>query len=281
MKTILYATDYSENSVSALRLAYSLAKKFSAKLIVMHVFDMPITLASTVTVTYLKKEKKLYVENRAKLKNFVDHYLDTIEMYMDLNFVVYEGTSVSSSIIEKAIKFNADLICVGAKGTSVIKELLLGSTANTLLKKSPCALLVVPTGSEKTELTKMVYATDFEQADIFAINKLAKIAHQFDAQIRVVHITTRNEYDGEGQMEWFKETLKQKVDYAKMEFDLVFSEKVFEDLLWYLENAQADLLVMLERKDSTFYQRYFQPDMVKQMVKNSPVPLLSFNAGGL
>ena len=190
MKTILYATDYSENSVSALRLAYSLAKKFSAKLIVMHVFDMPMTLASTVTVTYLKKEKKLYVENRAKLKNFVDHYLDTIEMYMDLNFVVYEGTSVSSSIIEKAIKFNADLICVGAKGASVLKELLLGSTAKTLLKKSPCPLLVVPTGGEKTEMNKMVYATDFEQADIFALNKLAKIAHQFDAQIRVVHITT-------------------------------------------------------------------------------------------
>ena len=281
MKTILYATDYSENSVSALRLAYSLAKKFSAKLIVMHVFDMPMTLASTVTVTYLKKEKKLYVENRAKLKNFVDHYLDTIEMYMDLNFVVYEGTSVSSSIIEKAIKFNADLICVGAKGTSVIKELLLGSTANTLLKKSPCALLVVPTGSEKTEMNKMVYATDFEQADIFALNKLAKIAHQFDAQIRVVHITTRNEYDGEGQMEWFKETLKQKVDYAKMEFDLVFSEQIFEDLLWYLENAEADLLVMLERKEGAFYQKYFQPDLVQQMVKKSTVPLLSFNVGGL
>ena len=96
MKTILYATDYSENSVSALRLAYFFAKKFSAKLIVMHVFDMPITLASTVTVTYLKKEKKLYVENRAKLKRFFDHYLNTVEMYMDLNFVVYEGTSVSS-----------------------------------------------------------------------------------------------------------------------------------------------------------------------------------------
>tara|TARA_R110002051_G_scaffold26108_8_gene63103 strand:- start:336 stop:1181 length:846 start_codon:yes stop_codon:yes gene_type:complete len=281
MKTILYATDYSENSVSALRLAYSLAKKLSAKLIVMHVFDMPITLASTVTVTYLKKEKKLYVENRAKLKNFVDHYLDTIEMYMDLNFVVYEGTSVSSSIIEKAIKFNADLICVGAKGASVLKELLLGSTAKTLLKKSPCPLLVVPTGGEKTEMNKMVYATDFEQADIFAINKLAKIARQYDAQVRVVHITTRNEYDGEGQMEWFKETLKQKVDYAKMEFDLVFSEQIFEDLLWYLENAEADLLVMLERKEGAFYQKYFQPDLVQQMVKKSTVPLLSFNVGGL
>ena len=82
-------------------------------------------------------------------------------------------------------------------------------------------------------------------------------------------------------MEWFKETLKQKVDYAKMEFDLVFSEQIFEDLLWYLENAEADLLVMLERKEGAFYQKYFQPDLVQQMVKKSTVPLLSFNVGGL
>ena len=66
-----------------------------------------------------------------------------------------------------------------------------------------------------------------------------------------------------------------------MEFDLVFSEKVFDDLLWYLENTKADLLAMLERKESTFYNKYFQSDMVKKMVENSTVPLLSFNVGAL
>ena len=65
MKTILYATDYSENSVAALRMAQLLAKKLGSKLIVMHVFDIPISLASPVSVSYLKKEKRLFVENRS------------------------------------------------------------------------------------------------------------------------------------------------------------------------------------------------------------------------
>lgn len=281
MKTIIYATDFSENSIMALKVAYGFAKKFKSKLIVLHVFDMPVTLASTVAVSYLKKEKKLYVENRNKLKNFFDQHVDEVEMYLDVNFIVVEENSVANAILENAIKYNADLICVGAKGASALKEFFLGSTGKALLKKSPCTLIVVPATTKKTLFNKMVYATDFEQADIFALNRLVKIARKFDAQISVVHFTTKNEYAGEDQMEWFKEMLQEKVNYANMKFDLIFSDTIFEDLLDYVNDSEANLLAMLERKDNTFYQKYLQSDTVTKMVKDISVPLLSFNVGSL
>lgn len=281
MKTIIYATDFSENSIAALKVAHSFAKKFSSKLIVMHVFDMSITLASTVALSYLKKEKKLYIENHAKLRSFFDQHLDEVELYLDLNFVVVEGSSVANSILENAVKYNANLICVGAKGASAIKEFLMGSTPKVLLKKSPCALMVVPATTKKTTLHKMVYATDFEQADIFALKRLVKIAQKFDAQIKIVHISTKNEYAGEDQMEWFKEMLHEKVNYAKIEFDLIFSDAISEDLWDYVHDNEANLLTMLERKDGTFYQKYLQPDTVAKMLKDSSIPLLSFNVGSL
>ena len=155
----------------------------------------------------------------------------------------------------------------------------MGSTTKALIRKAPCPLLAVPANSNVIHLKKMVYATDFEQADIFAINKLVKIAKKFDAEIRVLHITTQKEYAGEEQMEWFKEMLKEKVAYAKLEFDLIFSNTVFEELIWHLEDTEADLLAMLERKDSTFYQKYLQADLVKKMVNGINVPLFSFNGG--
>lgn len=281
MKTILYATDYSENSVSALQLAHSFALKFDAKLIIMHVFDIPISLASPVSITYLKKEKRLFVEHRAKLKEFFTQRLGDAGNDVDINFVVDEDGSVPSGILEKALQFNADLICVGAKGASTLKEFVFGSTTKALIRQASCAVLAVPEGVVKLDFETMAYATDFEQADIFAIRKLVKIASKFDAQIRVVHITTKKEYAGEEQMEWFKEMLREKVDYAQLEFDLIFSDTVFDELIWYVEDSEADLLAMLERKDSTFYQKYFQTDIVKKMVKNIDVPLLSYSVGGL
>ncbi|WNH13073.1 universal stress protein [Thalassobellus suaedae] len=44
MKTILYATDYSENSELALKYAHNMSVKMKAKLLVIHVFDNPTFL---------------------------------------------------------------------------------------------------------------------------------------------------------------------------------------------------------------------------------------------
>ncbi len=281
MKTILYATDYSENSIAALQSAHLLTQKFNAKLIVMHVFDIPISLASPVSVSYMNKEKKLFVEHRAKLKEFLSEHLGSSWEAANISFVVDEDGSVWNGILEKALKFDANMIVVGTKGASQVKEFLLGSTTKALIQRAPCTVLAVPKTVKCTHFKKMVYATDFEQADNFALRRLVKIAKKFDAQVRVVHITTQKEYAGEEKMEWFKEMLNEKVDYKKMDFDLIFSDTIFEELVWYLEDSEADLLAMLERKNNTFYQKYIQNDMVRKMVKDIKVPLLSFNVVGL
>ncbi len=281
MKKILYATDYSQNSISALKLAHTLAKKFEANLMVMHVFDIPILLASPVSLTYLKKEKRLFVEHRAKLKSFCAEKLGDSFEKNAITFLVDENGSVPDGILEKAYILDVDLIVVGTEGTSQIREFILGSTPKALIRKSPYPVLAVPAKSVETDLKTMVYATDFEQADIFAIKRLVKIARKLDAEIRVIHITTQKEYAGKDQMEWFKEILQEKVSYKKLKFDFIFSDNVFEKLVWYLENSEADLLAMLERKESTVYQRYFQTDMVKKMIKTIDIPLLSYNIAAL
>ena len=192
-----------------------------------------------------------------------------------------EDGSVSEGILEKAFKHKVDLIVVGTTGASQIKEFLLGSTPKALIQKATCPVLVVPKDFKGTAIHRMVYATDFEQADIFAINELVNIAETLGAEIRVVHITSKKEYAGKEHMEWFKEMLNEKVHYDHIAFDLLFSEEIFESIVDYIKDSDADLLAMLERKESTFYQKYFEKDMVKKMVNNISVPLLSFNARGL
>ncbi|MCK0144917.1 universal stress protein [Arenibacter sp. F26102] len=280
MKTILYATDYSLNSVAALKLAHLMTKKFDANLMVMHVFDIPIPL-STVSVSHLKKEKRLLTENYTRLKNFCTEHLGDTWEGCNITFAAEENASVPNGILEKALHLDADLIVVGTKGTSALKEFILGSATTALVKKAPCAVLAVPETSELEIFKTMVYATDFEQADIFAINKFVKIANIFNADLRIVHISSKEEYAGDQQMEWFKDMLLQKVKYEKITFDLIFSDQIFEELNRYLDKTETNLFAMLERKDNSFVQRYLKKDLVKKMVSNITIPLLSFNAAGL
>ena len=281
MKTILYATDYSRNSASALRLAHHLCKTFHAKIIVMHVLDVPISLASTVSVSHMKKSKKLLLEHGSKLKEFCSTHLGDTWEESQISFEVVHNSSVVDGIMENVKKYDVELIAVGSKGGSPLKEFLLGSTAQALIKTAPTMVLSVPIMKTIDDLGTMIYATDFEQADVFAIGRLVKIAAQFQSSIKVVHITTQKEYAGDQQMEWFKEILGQKVQYKNMEFELIFSDNILEELNRYLEKIDANLVAMLERKDSSFIQKYLQEDKVKKMASQLTIPLLSFNVGGL
>ena len=277
MKTILYATDYSENSVAALRLAHLLAKKLEAKLVVLHVFDIPISLASPVSVSYMNKEQKLFVENRAKLRKFFYEHLADAREEDDINFVVDEHGSVTDGILENAVKFDVDMVVLGTKGASQIRELILGSTTKAIIRKSSCAVLAVPPMFDAMDFKTIAYATDFEQADIFAIKRLVKIAEKFNAQIRVVHITTQKEYAGDQQMEWFKGMLRQKIAYEIMDFDLIFSDAVVEELNWYLKDSGSNLLAMLERgQDRGLFHKLFHKDIVLKMEERDNHSLAKF-----
>ncbi|WP_430682055.1 universal stress protein [Maribacter aestuarii] len=60
------------------------------------------------------------------------------------------------------------------------------------------------------EYKKIVYATDFEEDDILAIQRLVEIAQPLNAEINVVHISTKDELKGNVRMEWLKKSYKKK-----------------------------------------------------------------------
>jgi nucleotide-binding universal stress UspA family protein len=115
------------------------------------------------------------------------------------------------------------------------------------------------------------------EADIEVIKKLSKIAKAFKAKIQVVHITTEKEYEVESQMDLFKDKLKKKVDYENIKFKILVSDDVFNTLRMYLEEIEADIVVMLEREKRGLLSKLFHGDLVKKMETYDKLPLLSFN----
>ena len=137
---------------------------------------------------------------------------------------------------------------------------------------------MVPNAYRYRKLKTLVYATDFEERDIQAIKNLVILAAPYEAEIRVVHIPTQEEYAGMQQMEWFKELLDQAVDYPNIGFHMVFADNIQDGLSMYSQDVKADLLAMLERENGRpFFSKLFHRDRVKAMESRSNIPLLSFN----
>lgn len=277
MKTILYATDYSKNSATALHFAHALCNKLHCNLVVLHVFDLSVTMASTVSLSYSRKRSKAIKGHTERLESFCEAHLGAGPKSSSMTLNIAEGKPAWEAIINHANITNTDLIVVGRKGESAIKEALLGSTTAALIEKATCPVLAIPDAIPLREIKTIVYATAFEEADVLALAELMGIAAQSKASIHIVHIATKDEYAGEEQMEWFKEMLTQKINYDKLDFELLFSEDVVEALKEYLNELNPDLLVMLERQGHSLIKSIWHRDIVKRMMMESNLPLLTYH----
>jgi len=276
MKTIIFASDYSKNAVTALKYASGLSSKLGANLLVIHIYSLPIMLGLEFDIFYDELEKTTLKKHNTKLKNFCKKHLGKDLAGMNVKTEAFENLSVSHGILAKAVEHKAFMIVIGMKKESAIKELFMGDTSMSLIEKAPCPVLLVPKSASEN-LKKIVYATDFEQEDIGAIYKLSQIANKFGAKITVVHIAPSIIGDANIKMDWFKEMVEQKVTYKKIKFKVLFSEVIFGALKAYLDSNKIDMVAMLEREKSGFLKKLFQRDMVKEMESFGKIPLLSFN----
>ena len=281
MKTILYATDYSKNSVAAFKYAQRLCAAMQTRLVVTHVLGYPIITEGSLLEDLSEIRKVNLHENRNKLEEFCKKNLDKRGRSIKLQIVPVEALIVTEGIMAIANDWHAELIIVGNKGESVLKRTLLGSTTKKLIKKAPCPVLSIPSDWGYRTPKTIVYTTDFEEEDIYAIQKLTDLAHRFKSTIKIVHITTEKEYAGGIQMEWFKRSLQEKITYQNIEFKLLFAEDIFGWLKIYLDDVSADLVAMLVRKKGGILKKVFQADKVSKMESYGEVPLLSFNKANL
>lgn len=276
MKTVIYATDCSRHSTPAMRYAYSLCKALEATLVILNIFNLPPVRVSTIRTTQQLKTLASK-EQMIVLRNYCSRYLKD-KLNSNIILDVLESISISGGILKRAQDLSADLIIVGMKDEHTLRGYFSGNIANTLLDQAPCPMLIVPNKLRYKKLRTLVYATDFEENDIEAILRLKAIATPYEAEIKIVHIPTPDEYAGMEQMEWFKEILQQRVNYPKLKFHMIFADNIQEGLSTFIKDVNADMLAMLERKSSKgFFARLFHKDQVAGMESHVDIPLLSFN----
>jgi nucleotide-binding universal stress UspA family protein len=136
-KTIVWATDGSENADHALSVARALAREHDSPLVVMHVVQRYTTKAGLAV--YADEDQV-----QAKLKRVVEE-LSQEGLTASLKIVDHVGPQPAHEIADLAREAGADLIVVGTRGHAALSGLLLGSVTQRLLHVAPCPILVVPT----------------------------------------------------------------------------------------------------------------------------------------
>jgi len=136
---VLLAADFSEHGEAVAQKAHYLAKKYQAKLSVIHIVDnLPITDAAYGPVIPFDIDLNEELMNAAKkrLAELSKH----LSIPEDRQFL--EMGSAKLEIVATAEEQHADLIVVGSHGRHGL-ALILGSTANGVLHHAKCDVLAV------------------------------------------------------------------------------------------------------------------------------------------
>jgi len=138
---ILFATDFSESSDYAVDYALTLAKKFQARLIIIHVINEPVDLRGFYVphVSFENLEKEVEEGAEKMMQKFCRIQLG--------DFTEYESVIVPGipyeEILKKADAENASMIVMGTHGRAGIDHLLFGSTAERVVRKAKCPVMTV------------------------------------------------------------------------------------------------------------------------------------------
>ena len=157
INTILYPTDLSDNSNHAFSYAASLANRYGASIVILHVLK-DVTHSDEELVTKVIGEKKWQeVLDRKKMeivKNIRKQLEDFCEQtrsemsgcpFLVKNIQIEIGNPVDE-IVEEAAKDDIDMVIMGASGHGAIAGTVIGSVSRRVVRrcKKPVLLVQLP-----------------------------------------------------------------------------------------------------------------------------------------
>jgi universal stress protein E len=148
---MLVASDLSQLSDTALRLATSIGSSCGAKVHLIHVVTQPFALLSDAEEAEARGENLLHEEHRAAAHRRLEEQLGRVTADAGpVEVLIAEDTAVAGYQIEKYIEAHQiDLLVMGTSARHGLAGVFVGNTAERLLPTVNCSLLVVkPDGFE-------------------------------------------------------------------------------------------------------------------------------------
>jgi nucleotide-binding universal stress UspA family protein len=270
MKNILVPTDFSANADNALNYAIDLAKKENAKLILLHAFHVNYQVSYGEPQRLDSEIETLQKISEEKLKGLtvkIEH----------AGGVTYETVSTPDLATDAILRIisdrNIDLIVMGTKGATGVKEFTFGSNTAKVIEKTSCPVIAVPEQASFREIKQITYATDYQEGDITAIRKLLEIATPYHAQLNILHVYKETEDRERDAMKNFMEEVNKQIDYNNLTFQIVEGDDINAKLEEYMKMNYTDLLV-LSTHHHKLMERLFGKNITKKMIHHTIVPLM-------
>jgi nucleotide-binding universal stress UspA family protein len=175
IKHVVVPTDFSLPSRTAVNYGVALARKFRARLTLVHVLE---PMADEHRPEDSRREKAI----RELWELLSPEDQDDLDLHVEIR----HGDDRKE--IEKAIaELHADAVVLGTHGRNRLGRLVIGSTTEKLLRKLRVPILTISHATRPLGFKRLLFATDRSEASLGGFAVVLDLARKLQAEIVVLH----------------------------------------------------------------------------------------------
>jgi nucleotide-binding universal stress UspA family protein len=278
MKTILFPTDFSPESLHAAQYAVMVAKGLDAKIVILHSFSVPTyTSFSENQLPY--DSEALIVENKKIAEDNIEDF--TLKLLLKVHFkpeqlsTKIEYGFIAESILDTAKSIKPDLIMMSTMGASNFFDKWLGTNTEKVVDDAHCPVWVIPENVSLSLPKTIIYAADFKDNEFKETKKLLSFAKPLHAISKVIHIHDNFEMDINGIIKDKIKNLESRFKDENISFKDLKREDIVDGIETYIKTHHPDVLA-ISIAEKSFFNRIFDTGVSKHFVLEAKWPLLIF-----
>ncbi|MFI0431102.1 universal stress protein [Mariniflexile sp. HMF6888] len=275
MLSILLPTDFSENSMNAVKYALEFFKHQKVDFFFMHAYQNDFYNHEELASREVFDDILEKVKNQSQKS--LENLLETVKKMTSNSRFTFHAISAYNTLVDEANLIadskKIDLIVMGTKGKSDERHIIFGSHTFQVLKYVKCPVLAIPSNYTNTQPKHILFPTDYLiPYKHRELKLLCDLAVSNKSIIDVLYISKSDKLSlrQEDNQAFIKETICK----TKIVFHIEHSKKITETIQNYIKTHAIDMLVMVNTQHS-FLEDMLFPSNIDIVSVDLKIPLLA------
>jgi nucleotide-binding universal stress UspA family protein len=274
MKKILLPTDFSEGSKVATDYAIAIAEMINASIDFLHIMVTPLDWVNLP----LEKEK-LYPDTKADV-NLARKQLHELEKYAHSKGIKANSSlhfNKSREAIEEHAQGNEyELVVMGSHGSKGLREYVIGSNAQKVIRNSAVPVLVVKTRPESFSFRKIVFASNFQDSQMPSFLKVLGFAENLISPLHLLYVNTPYFFKETGEMEYMLKSFCENFSNITFQTHIYDAFNEERGIAAFMEDKKMDMLAIATEGKSGLKQ-IVSPSLAESLINHLDNPVLTIN----
>lgn len=183
-RSILIATDFTTNSLKALRVGIAVARRFASRVHIANVVT-PVVYAADLSMAPVTMDRAASGAKES-MEEWAGHPLLAGIKHKE---VVLEGPLVDE--LQKYVDDKKiDLVVVGTAGRKGMEKLFMGSAAENIVRHLSCPVMIAGprVGAVPIQYRNILFATSLHPTSLRAAQYAVSLAEEMDSHLTLLHV---------------------------------------------------------------------------------------------